>query len=258
MAKPKTPPKADQLEPAAPGAQEGAGDDSTSAEGDADQLVTLGRSSGIAGAMFGAPAALGALPPSTSEPAIPPEIDAELNPRERRMVWLMVNGSSYEQAWRKTAPSSGNPGSRAKPNDEIPPAVLSAVSACLRQIAASAGLNRQWLIAQTVALYARAAQAEPVLDRRGRPTGTYRFDGTTAAKCLDMLAQWEGSLYPKKGPSTPAGELADLLRMVAERRASAPAMAAPRLIGASSAAPQQTVNSLPDQGPLSDASSVIS
>lgn len=156
----------------------------------------------------------GTLPPLAVAPEIPPDIDAELNNRERRIVWLMVNGASYNAARRATLTQAGNspaPGN----DDEIPQHIVAAVASIFRTVAATAGLNRQFLIAQTLALFERACCAAPVLDRKGRPTGEFKFDGATAAKCLDMLAQWSGDLYPRKGGSLAVGEVAELLRAVA-------------------------------------------
>lgn len=89
-----------------------------------------------------------------------------------------------------------------------------------------------------MALYARASQAEPVLDRKGVPTGEYRFDGATASKCLGMLAEWCPELTPKRGGGFGAGEVAELMLAVHARGRGAIADSG-RLVGSSSAAPQQ-------------------
>lgn len=235
-----------QAKPATEAAQEGPGDaqleaDPPATKGDPDPTaarITLSTAVGLAGSddagFAGLPANLGELPPQPSEPTIPPELDAELSPRERRIVWRMVNGATYERAYSDTAPRGGT----SKPNSEIPRAVVAAVSACLRQIAVNAGTSRTWIIQQTMALLARAAQAEPVLDRKGRPTGEYRFDGATATKCLAMLAEWCPELGAKRGPGFAAGEVAELMLAVAARGRGAIADSG-RLVGSSSAAQQQ-------------------
>lgn len=147
-------------------------------------------------------------------PSIPPELDGMLNARERRTVWHMVAGKSYHEAL-----DACNVPKRAQLRDTRPPDyLLAAVHAVNRQIAFRAGLSRRWIVENTVALYRRAAQAEEVLDRKGKPTGVYKFDGATASKCLDMLAQWEGSLYPKRhADGLRSSEVAELLRLVAGR-----------------------------------------
>lgn len=240
--KPSTKPApADQAAP--PLAAEGATGLSTAAEGDVGPIITLSSSLG-AGLAHSAPVHhLGGLPPLAVEPVIPPELDAELNNRERRIVWLMVNGASYAEALRNTARTSdGAPRSQER-TDAIPPPVIAAVAAIFQQVAARAGLNRGWLIAQTVALLERASSAVPVLDRKGLPTGEYRFDGPTAANCLKMLAEWNGELYPKKGGLIPVSDVAQLLAAVAGRGRPTLDARRMRLVGtgttAPDAAPQQ-------------------
>lgn len=205
----------------------------------------------------------GSFPPAW-QPTIPPELDAQLSGKERRIVWLMVAGKSYSQALDAIGTSP-----RAALRDAGPPDHLTAaLHATMRAIAARAGMDRQWIIGQTVALYRRAVAAEQVLDRKGQPTGEWKMDGATAAKCLSMLAEWCPELTPRKGAGRglDASDVADLLLEVASRgrpalppgRARAPGRTlehdaqAPRI-----AAPQQSGNSLADQGPPSSSSSVI-
>lgn len=158
------------------------------------------------------------LPLAAVLPVIPPDIDAELNQRERRIVLHMVNGANYAQALRLVPRVTDGAARSAERTDTIPPNVAAAVSACLRQIAAAAGISRAWIIEQTVALYARSARAEAVFDRRGRPTGEFRFDGATAAKCLTMLAEWCPELTPRKGNQDfSADQVGALLTAVAQR-----------------------------------------
>lgn len=229
---------------APPPTAEGATGDATAAEGSIGPLVTLSSSLG-AGLAHTAPVHdLGGLPPLASEPVIPPELDAELNNRERRIVWLMVNGANYSEALRNTARADGAQRSQDR-TDAIPPAVLAAVAAIFQQVAARAGLNRAWLIAQTVALLERASSAVPVLDRKGVPTGEYRFDGPTAANCLKMLAEWNGELYPKKGGSLPLSDVAQLLSAVAGRGRPTLDARRLRLVGTSDASPQNAAAQQP-------------
>jgi hypothetical protein len=172
------------------------------------------------------------------QPTIPPELDAQLNARERRTVWAMVRGASYTQAL-----DQANVPPRAALRDAGPPTNVSdAVDAVLRSIAYQAGISRLWIIQQTVALYRRAAQAEEVLDRKGRSTGIYRFDGATAAKCLDMLADFNPELRPRRtGKGIAPGDVADLMLAVADRGRQGPA-------GASSRPPGRVLDMRPSRG----------
>lgn len=169
----------------------------------------------------------------TQPPAIPPEHDARLNGRERRTVWHMIAGLTYPQA----LDACGIP-KRAELRDRAcPDHVQAAVRATLSDIAMKAGLSREWIITNTVALYRRAAQAEEVLDRKGKPTGIYRFDGPTAAKCLALLAEWHPELAPRKGaPGFQADQVAALLRAVSDRGRPTIEARRERLIGSGSTA----------------------
>jgi hypothetical protein len=63
-------------------------------------------------------------------------------------------------------------------------------------------------------LYRRCTQAVPVLDRRGKPTGEFRMEAPTAAKCLELLGKHQGmfgALSPAPGAT---GELAALFAAV--------------------------------------------
>jgi hypothetical protein len=67
-----------------------------------------------------------------------------------------------------------------------------------------------------VSLYRRAAQAEPVLDRKGEPTGEYRFDGPTARGCLELLGK-EIKMFGTKGDGIAPSDVAALMQAVADR-----------------------------------------
>lgn len=202
----------------------------TAPEGPESPRLSLSASLAVGAPDVGPNPILGALPPVPALPDLPPELDAELNPRERRIVLAMVAGNDYASAVRSTQPDDAT--GRALPRtDCIPANISAAVAHIYREMAAAAGLSRAWIIAQTVALFERAAQAVPVLDRKGRPTGEYRFDGATAANCLKMLAEWQGELYPRRAGAIPVSDVAELLRVVADRgRPGLDQRRAPRLL----------------------------
>lgn len=216
--------------PTAPGTQQ-----STAAEGPARVSGALGLSAAV-DVDAGLPLAAGTLAPSPGDlpdivPTIPAELDAALNGRERRTVWHMVAGLDYHDA----LDACGVPKRAAVRDSGCPPHVRAAVYAVLRDVAYAAGLNRRWIVQNTVALYRRASQAEEVLDRKGVPTGVFKFDGATASKCLDMLAEWEGTLKPRKGSGIAPSDVAELMAAIAARGRQPLARPEPRLVGSSSA-----------------------
>jgi hypothetical protein len=47
--------------------------------------------------------------------------------------------------------------------------------------------NRDWIIANLRENVERSLQAKPVLNRQGKPTGEWRYDGTVANRSLELL-----------------------------------------------------------------------
>ena len=86
----------------------------------------------------------------------------------------------------------------------------------MQRAASLCAVSPEWILAQTLALYARATQAEPVLDRKGHPTGVWRFDGATARACLEMLGNQQG-MFRQKGGSIAVSDVATLLQAVAAK-----------------------------------------
>jgi hypothetical protein len=171
--------------------------------------------------------------PNAERPQLPDELAAELSPQEHFLTWRLVAGST----WHEALDAAGVP-KRSKLRDHAPPAHVEAAAEWLVQaIAEACGLSRSWLLGQWVALYKRAAAAEPVYDRQGRPTGEYRFDGATAAKALTALGERASPSGARPGdPRYTADDVATLLRAIAER--GKPSLEARRelVVGASSTA----------------------
>lgn len=189
------------------------------------------------------PAVPGGSPPpgqlALDEPLIiPPHLDSQLNNRERRTVYYLVAGLSYREALDAVGVAP-----RAALRDVGPPEhITQSVSACLRQVALKSGTSRIWIVQQTVALYRRAVQAEPVLVK-GEPTGEYKLDGATASKCLALLAEWCPALQPRRPGSYTAQDVAALLAEVQARGRQSLEQArarAPQLADRGSAATQET------------------
>ena len=50
-------------------------------------------------------------------------------------------------------------------------------------------LTKEWVIERLIENANRAMQNVPVLDRDGRPTGVYRYEGQVANKALELLGK---------------------------------------------------------------------
>lgn len=71
-----------------------------------------------------------------------------------------------------------------------------------------AGLSREWVIDRLMKVANRCMQAEPVLDKKGQPTGAYVFDSAGANASLKMLGDTMGLF--KHVPKAPGEDLDDI------------------------------------------------
>lgn len=81
------------------------------------------------------------------------------------------------------------------------------------------GLDREWVISRLMTVAERCMKAEPVLDRKGEPTGEYQFDSAGANQALRMLGDTMGLFKPaEKKPEDEYANLSDddITRIVAE------------------------------------------
>jgi hypothetical protein len=147
-------------------------------------------------------------------PELPPEMASALTRRERLLAVELARGSS----WGEALTVAGYPPS-ARIRDKTPPERVKRAAAWLiNALCVRASQSKLWIINELLVLYRRAAQAEPVLDRRGRPTGTYRFDGPTAKNCLELMGRELGMFGQRQaGGGIPVGDVAQLLQAVASR-----------------------------------------
>lgn len=227
---PPQPPKATEappsIEAAGEGGETGAGEDSKPQP----FLPSLSNAVDPEGEGAALPGALGA--PVALPDRLPPELDANLSQRERRVVWLMFGGAE----WQKALTTAGYP-ARARLRDSPPPRHMkAALDYLMAETAHRCGASRKWILTQVVSLYRRATQAEPVLDRKGIPTGEYRMDGATAARCLEMLGNQAGMFGKKVTHDVPSDVRALMAAIAARGKPQLPAPG-PRVVGASSAAP---------------------
>lgn len=177
--------------------------------------------------------------PAASMPTLPPELAARLSPRETRAVLELVRGGS----WREALDAAGYPQNARERKENPTPAIVDASQWLISQIAVASSVSREWILTNVVKLYRRAIQAEQVRDRRGEPTGEWKYDGATAAKCLSMLADFHPDLNRKAAGIKPS-DVADLLAAVAARgRPSLPGDRARIVVE------QSTPTSLPDEQP---------
>jgi phage terminase small subunit len=104
---------------------------------------------------------------------------------------------------------------------------IPAVSARIRELSSIAsknaiiktGLDRQWVISRLMSVADRCMQAEEVKDKRGDPTGEYRFDSIGATRALELLGKTLNMFDGGKNPLDDAYEHLsddDLARIASE------------------------------------------
>jgi len=59
-------------------------------------------------------------------------------------------------------------------------------------LAEKSSIDAQWVLEKLKENHARAMQAEPILDSKGKPTGEYRYDGAVANKALELIGKHIG------------------------------------------------------------------
>lgn len=74
------------------------------------------------------------------------------------------------------------------------PSVSHALSIRMRERMQATNIDKDWIVDKLVAVVNRSLTAEPVLDRKGEPTGSYQFDSGGANKALETLAKMNGLL----------------------------------------------------------------
>ncbi len=108
------------------------------------------------------------------------------------------------------------------------PRIQERVTELLTLQASAAGVDRTYVMGRLRQLAERCMQAEPVLDREGRPTGMYTFQAQAARGALhdlkDMLPP-EPEVLPAEKPAAPPAPLqlvrADAVAEAARRKAQA-------------------------------------
>jgi len=72
------------------------------------------------------------------------------------------------------------------------PAIQEALARMKAERVRRTQIDQDYVLEQLVANVQRSMQAEPVLDRKGQPTGVYRYEGHVANEALKLLAKHTG------------------------------------------------------------------
>ena len=113
----------------------------------------------------------------------------KLKPRLRRFAEAIVAGKKACQAALIVKPDSRAPNKLGWKLPNIPQ-----VAAAIEELEAAtiedAGITSLQILLSVKSVADRCMQAEPVLDRKGNPTGEYVFDSTGANKANEFLGKY--------------------------------------------------------------------
>jgi len=93
------------------------------------------------------------------------------------------------------------------------PGCIEAITWCLEQLDPS---KPAAILSRLNELHKISTASVPVLDRKGKPTGYYKVDGPTAARCLELMGKHAG-MFDQRVTVTHKSEIHLLLEQVAAR-----------------------------------------
>jgi phage terminase small subunit len=84
------------------------------------------------------------------------------------------------------------------------PKVAAAIEAGMAARSRRTGIEADWVLQRLKEVAQRCLTAEPAKDRKGKPTGEYRFDARGATKALELVGKHLGMFSAKTGAAQPA------------------------------------------------------
>ena len=145
------------------------------------------------------------------------------NSRQERFALGLVSGlpasRAYEDAGYK--PSDAN-ASRLTRNDRV----RARVAELQQQAAAKVVVDKAWVLEHLTTLVQRSMREVPVVDKRGKPTGEYAFQGATAARGLELLGKELGMFKQQVEQTIDLGRIWERVKRARASAQSAPPMTA--------------------------------
>lgn len=151
-----------------------------------------------------------------------------LTPKQEAFCLAYVECNVGTDAYRRTYNTSAgkmrdqtvcNNASRLL-NDPLVKARISALRAAVTEAATKQlSIDKTWVLTQLVENVAMAKQAEPVLDREGKPTGEYTQNLAAANRALEMIGKELGMFVDRKEVRTGALDDASVEELLEIRKA---------------------------------------
>jgi len=121
-----------------------------------------------------------------------------LNSKQLKFVQGVLKGLSHTDAYRQA-------GYKVKSDESARSAayqiltnidVQKAIEAGRAKMQEKAEINAAWVLDRLVRNANRAAQAEPITDAQGNPTGQYTYQGNVVNKSLELIGKQIGMFRP--------------------------------------------------------------
>jgi hypothetical protein len=146
-------------------------------------------------------------------------------------------------------------------NDHVKARIAELSEIATKNAIIKTGLDREWVITKLMTVVDRCMQEEQVLDKKGKPTGEYKFDAAGANAALKMLGDTMGLFKPaEKKPGDEYEELSDddIARIAGELASQVGLLASPAGNEASAREEQVvTLSALPEADVLSQRWSAV-
>ncbi len=114
------------------------------------------------------------------------------NQRHEAFCRAMAQGKTATEAMEAAGLKDPRNSSRLTKNDEIRQRIDELVTKIEERVVEKTALTKEWIIDRLVENTNRAMQVVQVLDRDGRPTGEYQYQGNVANKALELLGREKG------------------------------------------------------------------
>lgn len=117
------------------------------------------------------------------------------NPRHERFAQELAKGKTADEAYEAAGfgQHRGN-ASRLKGNESI----AARVEELLGRAATRVEISKSWVLGKLVENANRALQQFPVLDKDGKETGEFRYEGSVANRALELVGKELGMFVDRK------------------------------------------------------------
>jgi phage terminase small subunit len=120
---------------------------------------------------------------------------AKLTAKQERFAQLVSSDKTQADAYRLAYDAQGSSDQTIQHEATLlaqNPTVAPRIAELQARYADVAELNAAYVLSSLMTNVERAMQASPVLDRNGKPTGTWEYEGSVANKALELLGKHLG------------------------------------------------------------------